>query len=547
MKENLFVFLLFIPFLLCSQTDNNSEHKTISGFVSSKNERLSNVTIFVEGTMRYAVTDAKGYYSIAAKTGETLNFSYVGLKEIWVLIEDVTTTLHINLKIKNNITGLKPNKILKLGGSNIGEDATSYDIIQRIDGKNLDKNALTLTSAIQDKIPGLLVRINEFGEEIIYLKGNELDGPAIWIFDRVAFNLPIPVFIKEVKEIFMINSEINGFVINVNTTIDYNNVKGINFDDYYFIDKDYYQKDAILFKDIKTKKTTFLNDYENISNSKEALSLYAKQYSKYKSTTNYHFGVFNYLKEEKYSKNNMLKVLADFEDFSENNPEDLKGIAYKYQELNENRKALAVYKKIVTLRPNYRQSYRDLSNTFLEMKEYRDFWLASNYYLHKGLKIEDNDIGEIMASEIISAYNLDKGKTNSRHKIIIDNPKKNIESDVRIVFEWNTSEAEFILEFVNPNLMPYAIENSSDNHNALIIDQKEKGYTSKEIFIENLEKGNWLVNLTYLGNKQYKPTIFKITTYYNWGRPNQHKKIKVFDLTLQNVKTQLLKLNQRSL
>ena len=194
---------------------------------------------------------------------------------------------------------------------------------------------------------------------------------------------------------------------------------------------------------------------------------------------------------------------------------------------------------------NYRQSYRDLANTFLGLKEYREFWLTYNYYRNKGFKIDDNDIGEVMASEIISAYNLDK--TTSHRKIKIEYSKKNTESDVRVVFEWNTAEAEFILEFVNPDLIPYTIENSSDNHNDLIVDQKKKGYTSKEIFIEKLGKGDWLINLTYLTNKQYKPTIFKITTYYNWGRPNQSKKIDVFDFKLQNVKMKLLKLNSRSL
>jgi uncharacterized protein YfaP (DUF2135 family) len=116
-----------------------------------------------------------------------------------------------------------------------------------------------------------------------------------------------------------------------------------------------------------------------------------------------------------------------------------------------------------------------------------------------------------------------------------------------LVFEWNTSEAEFILEFINPNLQAYKIENSIDKNNDLIVDQKKKGYTSKEIFINTLKRGNYYVNLTYLGNKQHKPTVFKITTYYNWGRPNQTKKIDVFDFTLQNIKTKLLKLNRKNI
>ncbi|UAM99785.1 carboxypeptidase-like regulatory domain-containing protein [Polaribacter litorisediminis] len=542
MKNRFLVFLLLIPLMLFSRTHNNSEYQTISGFISHKNDRLSNVSIFIEGTMRFTVTDSIGYYNIKAKVGETISFSYVGLKKVWVLIEDVTTVLNINLELENTITGLKPKKVLKLGGSDIGNDAAPYNI-RKIEGNSLDKFAPSLTKAIENKVPELLVKINQFGEEIAYLKGRELEGPALWVFDGVTFGLPIPVYISEVEEVLVINSEEKGFIILVKTNIDYKKVKGINYDDYYLTDADYYRNDAIQYKKIKTKKPKYLEEYPKRVNSKKALEIYLNQYPKYKNEVNYHFNVFNYFKKEKFSENNMLKVLTDFEDFSPNNPEDLKGIAYKYQELKEQEKALAVYKKIVKLRPEYRQSYRDLANTYISLKQYRDAWLAYHYYLNKNFKIEDNDIGEIMGSEIIATYNLDKEDKNSTQKIKIENSKKNIESDVRLVFEWNTSEAEFILEFVNPDLLPYAVENSSSDNIDLIIDQKKKGYTSKEVFIENLKQGDWLVNLTYLGNKQSKPTIFKITTYYNWGRPNQTEKIEVFDFTQLNLKTALLKLN----
>lgn len=546
MKKRLLVFLLLLPLMMFSKTQSNSEYNTISGFVSHKNDRLSNVSIFIEGTMRFTVSDSIGNYSIKAKVGETISFSYVGLKKVWVLIEDVTTVLNINLELENTITGLKPKNVLKLGGSDIGNDAAPYNIRQ-IEGSSLNQYAPSLIMAIEDKIPELLVKINQFGEEIAYLKGRELEGPALWVFDGVTFGLPLPVYISEVKEVLVINSEELGFIIRVKTNIDYKKVKGINYDDYYLTDADYYMNDAIQYKKIKTEKPKYLEEYPKRVNSQKALEIYLNQYSKYKNEVNYHFNVFNYFKKEKLSKNNLLKVLADFEDFSPNNPEDLKGIAYKYQELKELEKALSVYKKIVKLRPEYRQSYRDLANTYISLKQYRAAWLAYHYYLNKDFKIEDNDIGEIMGSEIIATYNLDKEDTTTTQKIKIENPRKNIESDVRLVFEWNTSEAEFILEFVNPNLLPYSVENSSSEHPDLIIDQKKKGYTSKEIFIEDLKEGDWLLNLTYFGNKQSKPTIFKITTYYNWGRPNQSENIEVFDFTQINLKTALLKLNGKLL
>ena len=209
--------------------------------------------------------------------------------------------------------------------------------------------------------------------------------------------------------------------------------------------------------------------------------------------------------------------------------------------MNKYEAALSIFKKVANLRPNYKQSYRDLANAYLDLKKYDKFWLIYNLYLSKGFQIENDDIGELMISEISTAYNATPENVSNK-RIKVNNPNKLIKSDVRLVFEWNTTDADFKIEFVNPEKQCYEIENSVYNSNALINDQKRKGYSSKEVFIQKLGPGNWLVNFTYLGNKQYKPTTLKITTYHNWGRKNQTKKVNVFEFILADKKTQLLKL-----
>jgi hypothetical protein len=522
MKKKIRILILLIPFVCFSQNENDVKFKTISGFVSSENELLSNVKVFVDHTNRFAITNSKGFFELEAKTGEVLSFNYFGFKKTIILIEDITAILNVKMNPKNSLPELKENKILKLGGRTIGANPSNFKVLQ-IDGKKLNKKAATLTAAILQKVPEFFAKRNNYNENIVYLRGAELYGPVTWKIDGVVYDIPIPIYISEVKDILILNYKTKGCIIKVNTTIDYSKLKNFNYENHFFTDEDYYHNDAILYKNIKIKKAVYLNEYEKRFNSEEVLNTYLQQYSTYKNETNYHFNIINY--------------------FSSDDPEDLKGIAYKYQELNETKKATSIYKKIIALRPEYLQSYRDLANSFLEQKEHRNAWLVYNYYLNKGFKISESDIGEIMASEIISNYNSDKQDDHFKQKIKIKNPNKNIKSDVRLVFEWNTSEAEFILEFVNPNMQVYSIENSIDKNNDLILNQKKRGYTSKEIFIDTLGKGNWKINATYLGNKQYKPTIFKVTSYYNWGRPNQSKKTNVFEFTLQNVKMQLLKLN----
>jgi hypothetical protein len=481
-----------------------------------------------------------------ANIGDILSFNYFGLKKNRILIEDVTKILNLKMTAENRNPQQKVDKILKLGGSTIGSKFADFKMIQ-IDVSKLNKNATTITAAILDKVPVFFARLNNFNETILYLKGRELNGPVTWNIDGVLFDIPIPIYIPEIKDIVIINNKIIGCIIKVNTRINYKTFKDFNFNNYYFTNKEYYNDDAVLYHNNENKTPSYLNQYHKRSSSEEALKTYISQYSKNKNRTNYHFNILNYFRNKYENSDHWMKILSDYESYSENNAADLKGIAYRYQELDASKKAIAIYKKIVKLRPLYRQSYRDLANSFLEIKEYKKAWQVYHFYLKKNFKIEDNDIGEIISSEIMAAYNIGEPIDTFQQKININNPTKKIKSDVRVVFEWNTSEAEFILEFVNPSLQVYKIENSAGYNNALILDQKKKGYTSKEIFIDHLKRGDWLINCIYLGNKQLKPTIFKVTSYYNWGSPNQSKKINVFELTKENIKIQLLELNSRSL
>ncbi|QOD61479.1 carboxypeptidase-like regulatory domain-containing protein [Polaribacter haliotis] len=541
MKNKLLLIILFIPFVLFSQSEISNNLKTISGFINYKNKTLPGAQVKVKNTNRNTKTNFKGFYKIKAKAGETLIFNYIGLEEKTILIEDVTSTLNIDLKIKNDIPKLNINKDLKLSGSTIGGLQREFEVIT-FDVKYINKYAPTITEAILEKVPFFFTKQNKFGENLIYLKGKELQGPVLWEIDGIGYDIPFPIFMYEIKTILILNPKGSSCVIKVGTNINYNKVKDLDYNNYYFSNEDYYNYDAIPYENQKIYEPEYLDGFKNISNPNEALKTYINQYSENKNKINYHFNVLNYFQKNYKDKNILLKVLSDYEKIVTHNPEDLKGIAYKYQELNENKKALALYRKIANIRPNYAQSYRDLANSFYDLKNYKNFWFIYNNYFNKGFKIEDNDIGDIITSEIISNYKNDEKNNHKYQRIKINNPTKITEADVRLVFEWNTSEAEFLLDFVNPYLLTYKAENSIEEYNQLILDQKKKGYTSKEVIIENLMKGDWFVNFTYLGNKHYKPTILKVTSYYNWGKPNQTKKINVFEFTVENVKTQLLKL-----
>ena len=85
----------------------------------------------------------------------------------------------------------------------------------------------------------------------------------------------------------------------------------------------------------------------------------------------------------------------------------------------------------------------------------------------------------------------------------------------------------------------------SISNKELIENEKKIGYSSKEFFIDDLGAEEWLINITYLGNKKPEPTFFKVTIYTNWGSPDQSENIHVFNFEKERDKFQLFKLSNQ--
>ena len=189
-----------------------------------------------------------------------------------------------------------------------------------------------------------------------------------------------------------------------------------------------------------------------------------------------------------------------------------------------------------------------MANAYKEYDQYKKAWRLYMSYLFKGAKLNDEGIGQTIFNEMEWLYFNRKNQTAIKEKFVPIN--KNItefRNDVRLVFEWNTSEAEFDLEFVNPEKRSYVFEHSLEKNQNLITNENTIGYSSKEFFIDNMGDGEWLVNFTYKGNKKSDPTYFKVTQYFNWGKHNQSKKTSIYNFKKEGNKVQLIKLNKQLL
>lgn len=556
-KITLFVFL-FLSLTIYAQ---NIIEKEVSGIVTYDNTPLANVTILIKNSKKGISTNTKGVYKIPAKEGDILQFTHLNMKTIEVLIEDVTSILNIAMKASNNeldeviitskkskeqmgLYAKKPKKISS-GGFNIDTKRTGYSV-GYISGKDLNLSGISIGRALQGKIAGFKLVVDDFGNEYAKLRdtGTLLTVKyAIWVVDGQVYKYAPPLPLENIKEVAVLRSlagvnrfgsEAIGGVIIINTIVgSLDPTKDVFSKENPYTNKEYYNEDAVTYELLSTPKPDYILELENSSDSNAAFNKYQEFSSKNQNNFGFYLNVANSFKLKYKDFDNYIRVLLDTEEYSKSNPEELKIIAYKYQQEGFYENALSVYKKIIKLRPKHAQSFRDLINVYTELKQYKKALNIYNYYFKKGFTLEENGIGEIMIHEAealtskISKKNLPVEKTY----------------DIRIVFEWSTSEAEFTVEFINPQQQVYKIEHTLSDNSALILDEKLKGYASKEFIIDGNIEGEWLVNLTYYGNKKYAPTYLKTTVYTNWGRTNETKKIAVYTMVLKDQKTQLFKIN----
>ena len=552
-----------LAFLFLSLTIHaqNTIKKEISGIITYDGAPLSNVNILIKNSEKGTSTNNKGVYKIRAKEGDILQFTHINMKAIEVLIEDITTTLNISMKAakneldeviisskkKNKQIGLYPKKPKKIssGGFTIDTRRTGYSV-RYISGEELNLSGISIGRALQGKIASYKLVVDDFGNEYAKLRdtGTLLTVKyAIWVVDGQVYNFAPPIPLENIKEVAVLRSlagvnrfgsEAVGGAIIINTTVgDFDPVKDVYSEENPYTNKEYYNEDAVAYNLLSSAKSDYIIELESISNSNKAFKKYKELLSEHQDKSGFYLNVANSFKFKYNDFENYKRVLLDSEEYSKLNPEELKIIAYQYQQEGFYENALSVYKKIIKLRPKHIQSYRDLINVYTELKQYKKALNTYNYFFNKGLTIEKNGIGDIMTREA-EALTSKISKTNLPDEKTLD---------TRIVFEWSSSEAEFTLEFINPQKQVYKIEHTLSDTSSLILDEKLKGYTSREFVIDGDIGGEWLVNLTYYGNKKYAPTYLKTTVFNDWGRPNEIKKTTVFKMTLKDQKTQLFKIN----
>ena len=147
------VLLLLVPAISSLQA-NPSQSKTISGVVTSAtdNEPLIGVSVQVKETSTGGITDIDGNYSVAAQSGQTLVYSYIGYKSQEIKVGDASV---INVSLKEDAEMLDEVVVVGYG---VQKKKLVTGATVQVKGESIAKlNTTNPLQAMQGQTPGVSI------------------------------------------------------------------------------------------------------------------------------------------------------------------------------------------------------------------------------------------------------------------------------------------------------------------------------------------------------------------------------------------------------
>ncbi len=580
MKKLLTILVLVLAGISVSAQETS---KIIKGKILYLETPLANAEVTVSGSDKIIKTTTDGSYEISAKPGDILIFSYPSMRNMEIVVEDVTKILNLEMTPEVNQldevvvekTVLKTQQELQAEYTTnknlinttfgiIDKETASY-AIRLVEGKDIPLGGIDFVSGLKFRFPGLrVVRSADGSPPVVFARNVSLSNakPVIYDVDGLVMeDTPTFVQVENIERIALIPSVIGsnrygsiaaGGVIIINTKVGSYftdpDGDGLPFDQAKLRNNNF-ENDALGAAETARDAAGYLNALRASTSENEAQDLYEKQIGVYGNSFFYVLDAYDYFASTWKNQEFADQIVKDNFNLFTENPLALKSLAFLYQTQGQIEKAHDIYKEVFMLRPNYAQSYMDLANSYREVGNYQraaSIYARYGYLLEQGfLRAEGKMFTNMIDRELNNLVSLKGKKILSRKELknfILDEEF----SGTRLVFEWSDSEAEFELQFVNPENKYYKSEHSLVADAERIKNEKLSGYSSEEYLIDDSIRGTWMVNVKYLGNKSLTPTYIKATIYHNYGSASQRKETKLFKMSLRNVNQQWFKVSNAS-
>lgn len=256
---------------------------------------------------------------------------------------------------------------------------------------------------------------------------------------------------------------------------------------------------------------------------------YLEMKSQYSGSPSFYLDVAEYF-FRKNMRDEAIRIVSNLAEMKLDDAEVARSCANKLFEFKSYDLALSVYKRVITMRGEEPQSYRDLALAYWEIGEYQK---ATDLLYKVGSTVWHSrfrNIQQIAINEMNAIIELNPGKvdTSKYDKRLLGN----CPVDMRIILTWNTDNCDMDLWVTDPNGEKCYYGHKETAIGGKISDDITGGYGPEEFCLKDAIDGNYTIQANYYGTrsqKQLQPVVIQATVYTNFGRPNQKREI----LTLQ--------------
>ena len=546
-------FFILVCMFLSTSVLLAQQKTVVTGVVKSTDGPIQGATVTVKNTFNEVVTNQKGEFSIKVTQDDTvLEVSSFAMEYKELIIQRDTP-----MKIKLDYDGQLLDEVLIKGKKKSKDEfvetaygrkntkSLGYSTGQEITEEDIRDTDITVFDILR-KMPGVeIFGMPGFNQSILFTRNRTITSQAPRVvldgalLDQSILNSLSPSEISSIKLLKGLTATLrygqlgSGGIIFIVTKLGKgNNVSTKEKIKSLQVKGNEYVETVPYLATVNNKSNTLVA-LEKATTFAQAKAVFEKQ-EKTISTIPFYIESSEYFL--KWDKEYSFKILSTIASLAPNNVKALKAYAFILEQRREYKKVVNIYTRILNLRPDSAQSYRDLALAYEAAGEYElAFTLLYQIVYNTIPNVDCTPIQELSYNELRQLLAFYKNKVPFE-KLPNELLSLNYKKDIRIVFEWTQPDVDFDVQFVSPERKFFNWTHTRFESKNVLQEEVSLGYAVKEHIIDDAQTGPWIVNMQFLSTERPKnPTYLKYTVFQDYGLPTQTKNTKIIAMKdLQN-------------
>lgn len=227
---------------------------------------------------------------------------------------------------------------------------------------------------------------------------------------------------------------------------------------------------------------------------------------------------------------NAIRIVSNLCEMKLEDAEVARSCANMLAEFKNHQLAVSVFEKVVKMRGEEPQSYRDLAFACAENGEYQRaadllYKVGSSEWDRRFRNIQQIAINDLNA--LIALHPNDIDTTAYDQRLMGNYPV-----DIRVLLSWNTNDSDIDLWVTDPNGEKCYYAHQRTVIGGRLSEDITRGYGPEEFCIKEAKEGDYKIQVHYFGStvqKKLQPVVVTAVVYTHFGTQKQEKQV----LTLQ--------------